>query len=239
MTSLVRSARLRRRGTPRSWVASNWRLQVPEDLNLDGAADSVEQPALASYSSAWFQVSADGAALVMRARVDGVTTTGSSYPRCELRELTSTGATAGWSLNDGKIHQLTVSGKVLHMPPVRKRIILGQLHNGSTDLVSVLMSPVSGLVKIAFQVNGVEQTPVLTADYVVGTAYTYRLQARGDGTIRMYWNDMVTPKFVASGLTDTALNYMKAGAYVLSNTTYDVASEYGEVEIRNLTLFTI
>jgi hypothetical protein len=58
---------------------------------------TVQQPELATYrADPWFTTTADCSGVRFRAAVNGVTTSGSSYPRSELRETTGS-ENASWS----------------------------------------------------------------------------------------------------------------------------------------------
>jgi hypothetical protein len=76
---------------------TNWKVTLPVDSK--GASGSscdpaeITQPALAGFTDQWFKVTPDGNAVVFRANIEGCTTSGSSYPRSELREMTSNGST--------------------------------------------------------------------------------------------------------------------------------------------------
>jgi hypothetical protein len=76
---------------------TNWKVTLPVDSK--GASGSscdpseISQPALAGFTDQWFKVTPNGQAVVFRANIEGCTTSGSSYPRSELREMTSNGST--------------------------------------------------------------------------------------------------------------------------------------------------
>ena len=62
--------------------------------------------------------------MVLRTPVTGLTTSGSSHPRVELREMAGNTAVAGWNANDGKTHTLDVSMTVSHLTAVSGRTVV-------------------------------------------------------------------------------------------------------------------
>ena len=84
--------------TARVLDASDWYLTLP--TGSKGKPDTVQPPKLADYSSKWFHATSDKDGIVLTANAGGVTTSGSSYPRTELREMTGS-KLAAWSNTQG------------------------------------------------------------------------------------------------------------------------------------------
>src|SRR5439155_891934 len=85
----------------------NWKLTLPIDANGDGKADEIVQPQLASFILVPpFSVSDGGTGVVFWANCGGATTSGSGYPRSELREMNG-GTVAAWGTADGHVHTMT------------------------------------------------------------------------------------------------------------------------------------
>src|SRR6266699_3846674 len=81
---------------------TNWYLTVPVAAKGSGTAAEIKQPQLGSYSSSYFKVNNTGDGVVFQANAGGATTSGSKYPRSELREMTGGGRTkAAWSTSVG------------------------------------------------------------------------------------------------------------------------------------------
>ncbi|HEY0616101.1 MAG TPA: polysaccharide lyase family 7 protein, partial [Kribbella sp.] len=93
-------------GTPAGVLElTNWKLTLP--TGSEGKPAEVKQPELADYAKDPYFV-VEGKGVRFRAPVDGVTTSGSSYPRSELREMTNDGQEkADWSSTSGT-HTLIV-----------------------------------------------------------------------------------------------------------------------------------
>src|SRR3972149_7290470 len=103
---------------------ANWKLQLP--IGTQGSVTEIKQPALATYSSdPYFLVtsSGNGNGVQFRAPVNGVTTSGSSYPRSELREMNGT-ANASWSTTSGT-HTMYIDQAVTAVPKTKQQIVVG------------------------------------------------------------------------------------------------------------------
>src|SRR5688500_11036545 len=97
---------------------SKQKLTLPmEDLANPGKVLEIKRPQLDAFEHSDF-FWADEMGVHFRARCDGFTTSGSSYPRSELREMADTEGKvlAAWSSNSGE-HTLWMRFKVLEAPP--------------------------------------------------------------------------------------------------------------------------
>src|SRR5580704_117299 len=114
---------------------NNWYIQFPtSNGNLTcsgGSVDSATTTQLINgYTNApYFYTGSDGA-MVFWAPINGATTSGSSYPRSELRELLNTNDTSvDWTPYG--THILDAQVKVLQVPTSTKKVIIGQIHGYS------------------------------------------------------------------------------------------------------------
>ena len=168
----------------------------------------ISQPQLATYTSAYFYTTNDGA-MVFWCPVNGATTSGTSYPRSELRDLRE------WPLSSTQIMNATC--KVLQSPSTGKTII-GQIHGNISGTEAMKLRYSGGDVTAGCKpdLGGTEfQIPILTG-VALGTTINY--------TIKMV-NHMVT--ITVNGVTVTnVLNstwdaetayYFKAGTYPQDN----------------------
>ena len=202
---------------------TNWKLTLP--IGSSGSPTEIEQPELMTYELApYFHLNPARDGVLFRAHAGGVTTSGSSYPRSELREMTNRGADlASWSTASG-VHTMTITQAILQIPPVKPHVVAGQIHDSSDDLVMIRLEGTNLFVE-----GGGEDLGTLKPDYQLGTRFTVRLNASG-GRVRIYYDDLSTPK------VDIARNasgcYFKAGAYTQSNPSRgDAPDAYGEVVI--------
>ena len=119
--------------TARVLDASDWYLTLP--TGSKGKPDTVQPAKLADYSSKWFHANSDKDGIVFTANVGGVTTSGSSYPRTELREMNGS-KLAGWSNTQGT-HTLTVRQAVTALPAAKPDVVTAQIHDSEDDVLEV------------------------------------------------------------------------------------------------------
>jgi len=208
--------------TATRWTGGNWKLTLPIDTSRKGSPDEITQPALARFSlSPYYRISATGDGVVFRAPVGGATTSGTDYPRSELREMKDNGAgRASWPTTSGK-HAMVVRQAITHVPAIKPHVTAAQIHNGDDVIVIRLEG------KRLFADHDGENLGDLDTDYELGTPYTVALVA-SDGRIRVSFNG--EPK--VDYAVETTGNYFKVGAYTQSNPSRgDLADDYGEVEV--------
>jgi poly(beta-D-mannuronate) lyase len=180
----------------------------------------------------WF-VGADGA-VRFRANAGGATTSGSSYPRSELREMSPDGRTkAAWSTTSGT-HTLTVRAAATHLPAAKPQVVMAQVHDASNDVVEIVADGTRvhapGTHSICVRFNGGTLPNCLDDTYRPGTFVTFQISVH-DGRIVISYNGTQKLDLAAS---DTGC-YFKAGAYTQSNTSKgDSPDAYGEVRISAL-----
>ena len=206
---------------------TNWKITLP--IGSDGKPTEVKQPALDSYAkNPYFVVQGKG--VRFRAPVNGVTTSGSSYPRSELREMTDSGSrTASWSSTSGT-HTLIVDEAITHLPARKPHLVAAQIHDADDDL-SVFRLEGSKL----YVTNG--NTPhhkLITSTYTLGRRFRAKYVV-GGGQIKAYFNGVlittISKRF--SG------GYFKAGAYTQANCDNSspcASTNYGETLVYAVTV---
>lgn len=205
---------------------TNWKLTLPT-----GEAESpteVEQPALDEFEvDPWFQVNPEGDGVAFRANAGGVTTSGSGYPRSELREMTADGtARADWSTTEG-VHSMTITQAITALTEVKPHAVAGQIHDAADDVVMIRLEGTKLYVE-----GGGEDLGLLDANYQLGTEFTVNFTAH-DGVIDVYYEDMATPVVTIPRATTGC--YFKAGVYTQSNPERgDAPEDFAEVEIYDL-----
>jgi hypothetical protein len=215
-------------GTPAGVLElTNWKLTLP--TGSDGKPDEVKQPELAGYSKDPYFV-VEGKGVRFRAPVNGVTTSGSSYPRSELREMTSNGKEkADWSSTSGT-HTLIVDEAVTSLPAEKPHLVTAQIHDAADD-VSVFRLEGTNL----YLTDG--NTPhhkLITSTYKLGTRFQAKFVV-GGGQIKAYYNGVL----ISTISKDFSGGYFKAGAYTQANCDNSSpcsASNYGETVIYSLTI---
>lgn len=214
---------------------TNWKITLPFDGPDSGTtADEITQPALASYSiDPWFRNNTGNTGVIFRANTGGATTSGSGYPRSELREMTSNGTSnASWSSGSGT-HTMEIDQAITHLPDVKKHIVAGQIHDASDDVIVFRLEN----QKLFIDING-DDGPTLTSSYVLGTRFKVKFVVSNNQT-KCYYNDtlMYTHNQSYSGA------YFKAGAYTQSSCKSggnpgptESCDAYGEVVIYGLSV---
>ena len=208
---------------------SRWRLTVPEETDRPGNPDEISQPELNGYAAPrFFFVSDTPAGVAFRARCGAPTTKGSSYPRCELREMRADGTTdAAWATDDGGTHTLTMTVAVTRTPAKKPHVVCAQIHDADDDLLMIRLEG----EKLFVERNDLGDVS-LDRKYVLGTPFELKIEA-GRGEVRVwYGGDLkLTWKVRRAGC------YFKAGCYTQSNLRRgDAADAFGEVVISRLRL---
>lgn len=201
-----------------SFDLRRWKLTLPVDVSggLAGSPAEIKYPQLQTYTSEFFYSGTDGA-MVFWCPVVGVTTSGATAPRTELRELISgTDSSVNWTA-DGT-HVLRAQCRVTQQPDTGD-VIIGQVHG----------YPVQRLVKVQYG-NGRVQVYIrksLTAsgdakfihDVGANALIDYEIKVV-DGVAIVAVNGVTNShNFVASDPawgTDSTF-YFKAGAYLQDN----------------------
>lgn len=210
---------------------TDWKVTMPENTSHAGAPDEYFQPELSTYSNnAYFKVNSSCDGVQFLAPISGYTTSGSSYPRSELREMTSNGTVnASWGTNDGKPHTMFIDQAITAVPTTKKHIVVGQIHDSADDVIVIRLE----YPKLFVDINGVEG-PTLDANYTLGKRFTVKFVSSG-GQTKIYYNGSATPAYTLSKNGNGY--YFKAGAYTQSNCSKEAScspSNYGEVHIYNL-----
>jgi Alginate lyase len=212
---------------------SGWKVTLPVDSSggVSGTAAEVTQPRLDSFTDEYVRTTADGSGVTFTAPAGGATTSGSGYPRSELREMTADGsATASWSSSSDTASTMTVTESVDAAPPVKPQVVCAQIHNASSDVVEVLYDGFTD--SVAYRWLGAEQKTHLVDNYVLGTPFTLTISASG-GQVRL----SVDGQLRATESTSQSGLYFKAGAYTQSNPAHgDAPDAIGVVTISALSV---
>ena len=210
---------------------TNWKLTLPVGDEPD-EADEVEQPDLARFQlDPFFRVDPTGTGVAFRANVGGATTSGSGYPRTELREMADGGSDeASWSNESGE-HVMTITQAITATPKEKPEVAAGQIH-GEDDVVAMVRLEKNRL----FVERDGEDVGELDDDYKLGTKFTLEMKATPVG-IRITYNGAKVVEYDEVGDE----NYFKAGCYTQASDKpqeddrpdqkYDKPDAYGEVVI--------
>ena len=210
----------------------NWKLTLPADSDGNAKADEITQPALATYASdAYFHINNTNDGVIFTAPVGGATTSGSSYPRSELREMTNNGADqASWDSTTGS-HSMTIRQAITHLPATKQHVVAGQIHDANDDVIMVRLEN----KRLFIESNG-DEIGLLTDNYVLGTEMTITITATAAGIAVNYQSSGRSAALQFGNLKGSGW-YFKAGCYTQSNpTTGDDPTDYGQVIIYDLSV---
>jgi hypothetical protein len=198
---------------------SNWRLALPTGKS---EADQIDQPELATFQDPEdFHLNKAKTGVVFRANAGGTTTSGSKYPRSELREMIDGGKKeAAWSNASGE-HIMTITQAITALPPKKPQVVAGQIHDDEDDVVMIRLEK----SRLFVEANG-DEIGVLNPAYTLGQRFTVQVRANPDG-IRITYDGKKTVTYDKVGKN----YYFKAGCYTQSNTDDDAPDAYGEVVI--------
>ncbi len=203
---------------------SCWKLTLPVDTNHAGKPDEIQPNELRTFVLPdYFFVSPDGKSVVFRARCDGVTTRGSKFPRCELREANRvTGRGVSWSTDDTDPHVMKLRLAITQTPQVKKHVVCAQIHDADDDLMMVRLEG----HKLFVERNGLEEV-TLNDNYQLGTVIDVEIKAAA-GEVTVSYNNIEKMRWKIS--RDGC--FFKTGVYTQSNVARgDQANAYGEVTI--------
>jgi hypothetical protein len=210
---------------------TNWKLTLPVGDEPD-EADEVKQPDLATFQlDPYFRVEPTGKGVAFRAQVSGATTSGSGYPRSELREMTDSGEDeASWS-NESGDHVMTLTAAITATPKEKPEVSVAQIH-GEDDVVAMVRLEKDRL----FVEQDGDDVGELDDSYKLGRKFTLELKATAAG-IRVTYNGSKVVEYDEVGDD----NYFKAGCYTQASDKpqdddrddqkYDKPDAYGEVVI--------
>lgn len=204
----------------------DWKITLPTGSSKNPA--EIKQPELATFNiNPWFIVVPEGNAVRFRAAVNGATTSGSAYPRSELREMADNGKTnAAWSSRKGT-HTMFLDQAITAVPKIKQDVVAGQIHDDDEDIIVIRLNYPILHVRI-------DETNVYTLDshYTLGKRFTVKFIV-SDGLTKVYYNNGPDPVYTFSKKYSDA--YFKTGVYTQSNCSKEGSpslcndDNYGEV----------
>ena len=220
---------------------SGWKITLPVG-RPEERKKALEIKDLKGFSSKYFYAAEDGA-MVFKAPVDGVTTSGSKYPRSELREMDGK-EEAAWKLSEGGT--MTATLKVDNVPTTDEdepaRVIVGQIHGEDEEPIRLywhgdtlyFMNDRSGKKdnenKFEFH-----DTSGKTPEVSLGEKFSYKIDARDETlavTIYADGNEYESVSKLNPVWKEDTL-YFKAGVYLGANKKQG-ATGHGQVSFYKL-----
>lgn len=206
----------------------NWTGDV--DANGKKTGEAKEYPATGHVTP-----NADGSVTFV-AHVDGATTSGSKYPRSELREIKTDGSLAAWNLSQGGT--MTATLRVDAIPNLKDdtvgKAVIGQIHGKDNELIRLYWN--NGVINFHNDISGADhkeheftffKLPVIP----IGKAFSYKIDARVNAlTVEIHLDGNIyletIPQLDAKWASDSL--YFKAGVYLGENVSQG-ATGYGQV----------
>jgi PKD repeat protein len=203
---------------------SHWKVQLPTSNDVltcnNGSVDEKTPAQLeAGFTNTYFYTGTDGA-MVFWAPINGATTSGSSYPRSELRELINpSSSTVNW-IPFGT-HVLDAQCKVLQVPG-SKKVIIGQIHAySSAALPTVKIYYNNGNVYGTVKTNSTDDASDFKFPSVsvgLSNIITYQIKVV-NGLVTIAYNNKTNSLniFQSDPNYTNETQYFKAGDYCQSN----------------------
>lgn len=177
-----------------------------------------------------FTVTDDGDWVQVRVGVNAGTSSGSSYPRVELRQMTAAGREAAWNsktLDCWFEYELQIT----HLPPNKPQMCLLQLHDDEYDLLEVIYQRnASAGYEFTQRVAGSSKGQPLIPHALYKSCVLALGLVKGVPTVYLDGKAVLT----TTKMPQSSVTYAKALAYLQSNTKYDRADEYGQILARNV-----
>ena len=222
---------------------SAWKLQTLDQslLFTEVSANSLNT----GYTSSFFYTDPTDGSIVCKVPSNGATTSGSSYPRVEFRQMTGG---ANWVLNDPTEHYLTAQCKVLAVAQAKPQTIIGQIHGSNT--VSELLKlrwtgylPKQCFLEARFKTNDASMSEygvTLATGLSLGDLINYTITMK-NGVVTCTVNGVIgTQTYTPDIWTLTDAYYFKAGNYLQYNlnsvTPPDPTVYYGQNQFYKLSL---
>lgn len=186
--------------------------------------------------SPYFCMTPDNTAVQMYVDLDAPTTSGSSNPRSELRQVDTNGTgTTGFSPAAG--YGLQQTFRFPHLPGVNKSCSGMQIHDADDDVLQIKTAKVSGVLKIGYSKNG--GSFVALDDYTEGAWVTVRIMYISSTAIDIIYKP--GKDYSLAGATTTHLTgvthsgncYFKSGTYP-QQTSSESSSDYASGEYTRL-----
>ena len=192
---------------------SVWELQLPTGSPGSPTTISSQQLQGASgFQNSYFYTDKTDGSMTFWDPENGVTTPNSNYARSELREMTSGGSPASWSVPG--THKLSATVKVDQVPD---HVCVGQIHlgqnSGSTKPLLELYYHANGNITVGIEnspTGGQTQHSVGTVP--LGTKFSYVISLTGGNTIGISINGK-NQNFTMPSSFKSYPMYFKAGDY--------------------------
>ena len=216
---------------------SSWKLQTIDTANKFIEITSADL--MAGHTNSLFYTDSTDGSMVFRVPSNGGTTSGSSYPRIELRQ---TAGGANWALTNSTQHYLTADCKVIKVAAAKPQVIIGQIHGSETNSELLKLrwtgdQPGQCFIEARYQKDDTARTEygaTLASGLSLGDLITYTITMKS-GKITCTVNGASASQTYTTTYYGTSDRYyFKAGNYLQYNSTN--ASIYGQTQFYKLSL---
>lgn len=209
-----------------SFISKVWKLTLP--TGEKGKPKEIFFPELDTYEDDNFKQIDDG--IEMQCPTNGVTTPGSSYPRCELREMTVDGQKASWDYSSDDEHLMEWEVVVHKLPDKKPHVCIGQIHDVKDDILEIRVEG-EKLVARGRDIKG--YIPLM--DFELSKAYKFAITVSGGITSFHNLQDNIKITFKEIPLNVKGC-YFKCGNYVQSNPSKGDAKAVSVIFLKNVKL---
>ncbi|MHC1705655.1 MAG: polysaccharide lyase family 7 protein [Tenuifilaceae bacterium] len=199
---------------------SAWKLQT---LDANNAFTEIMSAQLvAGFNSDLFYTNPPDNSMVFKVPSNGATTSGSTYPRTELRQMSGG---ANWELLDPTEHYLTAQCKVITVASAKPQTIIGQIH-GSDDESELLKLRWTGylpgqcFIEALYQANDAIRTEYkvkLAEGLSLGSLITYVISMKNGIITTTVNGNSASQTYTTNFYGTTDRYYFKAGNYLSYN----------------------
>jgi len=219
---------------------THWSLTIPVNSSggTSGTPATITPATLSSgYSSAWFYTASDGS-MTFWAPVNGISTSGSEYPRSELHEmLNPTQTSVNWT--SSSYAKLDAKLKVLKVPSATGKVTIGQIHGYDSGPCTILVFAYNASTATASLYAKVYPSPTSTSPtqdtlatgLTLSKSFTYLISVT-PGKLSMSVNGATATQVSINSAWDGVGLYFKAGAFTQATGTS--STDGGEVTFYRL-----
>jgi hypothetical protein len=203
-------------------LTTSWKVTLPVDEDGNDSSDATDvddrntdayEVALSDLKdyeySPYFMV--DDGGVRFRAHCAGATTSGSDYPRCELRQEYN-GGNNYWSVDD--YQQLKTTLKITHTPVEKPEVCFTQIHGPEDEPLRLQYSANDGIYLVYNESNKDYDTGL---DYTLGDILNITVTVQ-DGDITCYVENEANGNTYSKTWTSSDdTGYFKVGCYTQSS----------------------
>jgi hypothetical protein len=199
---------------------NSWKLTLDiEDPSNKSRPLEISPPELLKFQHPHF-VKTD-ASITFKAECGGKTTSGTKYPRSELRELNGD-KLASWKMDQG-IHEMIWTCAVTSLPKEKPQVVVGQIHDDEDDVIEIRHT--KDYVEV---IHDDKNYGKLITGYRLGDVYTASITVR-KGVISVFSGKT---SILISSAKNAKNCYFKMGCYTQSNLSKgDLPKAFGEVKL--------